>query len=614
MNFRTLMMVSALLAAASLTACGDSVEPDVTADIGGTDGGSDAAGDTNTDAGVDPDAGVPDAGDTSGPDAEDPDTGDTSEPDVEDSDAGDDTTDPGDVTDAGDDTTDPGDVTDAGDTTDPGDVTDAGDTTDPGDTTGDTGGDTGGDTTGDTGGDTGGTIVCTAYTPVATLVPETPYTGTLEAGASETSATCGSNGRGPDDMFVIELTAGTWCADALGSNYDTVLHARTQCDSIDSQLACNDDRVGSELLTSEIEFTLDADTTVYLFIDGWAATTGGDYRLNVRPGACVEEEVLCSDGSYAPGEYCNPINSCGEGFEVAECTVFCRDTFESTPGIECDGVADCGDGSDEEDCPFICADGTDTYFDFDICDGDADCTDGTDEADCPEFTCGDGGIIVEGQVCDGDIDCLDATDELECEDYFVCADLTDAISAGFRCDSDEDCADGSDELDCPTFTCGDGGTVLETEVCDITIDCTDGSDEATCEGRFLCANLSRTVPASFICDGDNDCGDLSDETDCPVFTCTDGTEILLDDQCSGFAECADLSDEVGCEGSFFCADGTDVVPDFFVCDGGTPDCADGSDEADCPVFTCGDGEEIPLDWVCDFGEDCADGSDEADCF
>jgi hypothetical protein len=110
---------------------------------------------------------------------------------------------------------------------------------------------------------------------------------------------------------------------------------------------------------------------------------------------------------------------------------------------------------------------------------------------------------------------------------------------------------------------------------------------------------------------------------------TDSGSTDTEAQDTGFADTGSTdtgSTDAGTPGTFLCTDGSEI-PAALRCNfsvrsefGSYEDCADGSDEANCPPFVCGDGSEIPYELRCNFeGEpgfpalDCADGSDEVNC-
>ena len=136
----------------------------------------------------------------------------------------------------------------------------------------------------------------------------------------------------------------------------------------------------------------------------------------------------------------------------------------------------------------------------------------------------------------------------------------------------------------PPFMCTSGEQVPEAYKCDFEEDCSDGSDEVGCMNGFQCTS-GATIPLDYKCDGSLDC-------------------------CEGDPECRDVSDEADCP-VFMCKDG-DTVPAQFKCNG-EENCLDGSDEVGCPVFMCMSGETVPASAECDGFPDCEDSSDEKGC-
>jgi hypothetical protein len=100
-------------------------------------------------------------------------------------------------------------------------------------------------------------------------------------------------------------------------------------------------------------------------------------------------------------------------------------------------------------------------------------------------------------------------------------------------------------------------------------------------------------------------------------SCVDSDGAMVNAYICDFdPECADGSDERDCPADtyFTCADGMRIADDSR-CDG-YEECSNGEDEENCPAgtfFMCADGDEQPEYVECDGHEDCTDGSDERNC-
>jgi hypothetical protein len=166
----------------------------------------------------------------------------------------------------------------------------------------------------------------------------------------------------------------------------------------------------------------------------------------------------------------------------------------------------------------------------------------------------------------------------------------------------------------------------------------EGTYASDCKGY-----TTRMRDCGLLTDGPVYCRDPENETEQCRFDCvtTASCSLLARDHCVGtppaLNRCLTLCDYYTCgDGQMIprdwicdhdldCADGGDELGCYYYECGsgaligqhevcdGDSDCADSSDETGCPTFTCDDGTVIPERRACDFVLNCLDGSDEANC-
>ena len=128
-------------------------------------------------------------------------------------------------------------------------------------------------------------------------------------GAGASRGSCGGGEASPEDVWTFTFPQdGEVCFDTRGSDFDTVLYIRTDCADGDSEAACNDDnnRIAGNL-RSAITFDATGGTPYFVFLDGFTGGLGGNggqYQLNVTPGACVPPPECVDDGGCPEGRFC----------------------------------------------------------------------------------------------------------------------------------------------------------------------------------------------------------------------------------------------------------------------------------------------------------------------
>jgi hypothetical protein len=104
--------------------------------------------------------------------------------------------------------------------------------------------------------------------------------GTTAESLNEHTGSCGGS-LSSENIWVLTLTTETDVRISTeGSGFDTVLYGRTECESVSSEIACNDDS-GESNSSAVLQLDDIGPGTYYLFVDGFGGESG-DYVLTIQ--------------------------------------------------------------------------------------------------------------------------------------------------------------------------------------------------------------------------------------------------------------------------------------------------------------------------------------------
>lgn len=248
-----------------------------------------------------------------------------------------------------------------------------------------------------------------------------------EGAASSEGGTCGGT-VSPEVVFAIELEANSpVCVSTAGSEYDTVMHARTDCADPETELDCNDDNF---LVAGGVQsaFTLNVEEpgTVFVFVDGFDGFDdvgrAGFFSITATAGECgtceVDDDCLV-DGQACLGgvcgvPQCEDDDGCFGGVCLDRRCVDCRENgdcgddglcIENTC-VECEQDDQCGEGVCVENFCRQCRENPDC--DEGLC-LENRCVECIENADCAA------GFCVENA-------CVECREDADCGPGFTCFD------------------------------------------------------------------------------------------------------------------------------------------------------------------------------------------------
>ncbi len=111
------------------------------------------------------------------------------------------------------------------------------------------------------------------------------YTGAVNPTNDRERGSCG--GEGPEAIFRFSPPEdGSYCITTVGSEGDTVLYLRRECDDAESEVSCNDDQEGMQ---AALTIGLEASDRYFLVVDHFRREGVGEISVVVKRGSCEEE-------------------------------------------------------------------------------------------------------------------------------------------------------------------------------------------------------------------------------------------------------------------------------------------------------------------------------------
>jgi len=424
-------------------------------------------------------------------------------------------------------------------------------------------------------------VVCPVIADATSNINGANITGSTNGATHFGGApSCNSSNSAGDHIYSVTppfsgiLTASL---DNPGTNFDEVIHARTNCNDVGTELGCDD-------IPGEITFPVVGGQTYYIFVDGWSSSEGNyELSLTMTEGACDDGVDNDADGSTdCDDNDCSGVSGCPTTCPAptvgtitctsditANTTVGSSDLLEGYNTGPCGGC--CNQANEELVYLFtpqntgsvtIRLDGMTTDQDLYVLQGG--CT--------PTDHC-----IAESDLASTTVDEV-TFDAVAGNTYFVVVEnYAGATGSGGQFDlyfdtsatggCSEDCDDNQDNDGDGDTDCADDDCIGDPVCCGDSDG--DGFASNACGGADCDdGNFDIKPGAPELCNGVDD--------DCDAGTADGSGESWFGDPCDG-ADTDQCTEGVyGCDGSQSCSDATSN--DVEICNGVDDDCDGSTDE------------------------------------